>query len=81
MRILVNLSVKLILSNHDKSQIPHDMSCWLRFLTLDVIFGLVLAFIGGLFTLFVFSKLKAVSASNDQTKARFRAFGVSMKDS
>ena len=36
---------------------------------LDVIFGLVLAFIGGLFTLFVYSKLKAISASNDQTKA------------
>ena len=36
---------------------------------LDVIFGLILAFIGGLFTLFVYSKLKAVSASNDQTKA------------
>ena len=35
---------------------------------LDVIFGLVLAFIGGLFTLFVYSKLKAISASNDQTK-------------
>ena len=35
---------------------------------LDVIFGLILAFIGGLFTLFVYSKLKAVSASNDQTK-------------
>ena len=36
---------------------------------LDVIFGLILAFIGGLFTLFVYSKLKAISASNDQTKA------------
>ena len=36
---------------------------------LDVIFGLVLAFIGGLFTLFVYSRLKANSASNDQTKA------------
>ncbi|MBT3474126.1 MAG: MarR family transcriptional regulator [Thaumarchaeota archaeon] len=36
---------------------------------LDVIFGLVLAFIGGLFTLFVYSKLKADSASNKQTKA------------
>ena len=36
---------------------------------LDVIFGLILAFIGGLVTLFVYSKLKAVSASNDQTKA------------
>jgi predicted transcriptional regulator len=36
---------------------------------LDVIFGLVLAFIGGLFTLFVYSRLKADSASNDQTKA------------
>ena len=36
---------------------------------LDVIFGLILAFIGGLFTLFIYSKLKAVSASNDQTKA------------
>ena len=35
---------------------------------LDVIFGLVLAFIGGLFTLFVYSKLKAISASNNQTK-------------
>ena len=35
---------------------------------LDVIFGLMLAFIGGLFTLFVYSKLKAVSTSNDQTK-------------
>jgi len=35
---------------------------------LDVIFGLVLAFIGGLFTLFVYSRLKTVSASNDQTK-------------
>ena len=36
---------------------------------LDVIFGLILAFIGGLVTLFIYSKLKAVSASNDQTKA------------
>ena len=36
---------------------------------LDVIFGLVLAFIGGLFTLFVYSRLKADSASNKQTKA------------
>ena len=36
---------------------------------LDVIFGLILAFIGGLVTLFVYSKLKAVSASNDQIKA------------
>ena len=36
---------------------------------LDVIFGLVLAFIGGLFTLFVYSRLKADSASNEQTKA------------
>ena len=36
---------------------------------LDVMFGLVLAFIGGLFTLFVYSRLKADSASNDQTKA------------
>ena len=36
---------------------------------LDVIFGLVLAFIGGLFTLFVYSRLKVDSASNDQTKA------------
>ena len=36
---------------------------------LDVIFGLVLAFIGGLFTLFVYSRLKADSASNDKTKA------------
>jgi DNA-binding HxlR family transcriptional regulator len=35
---------------------------------LDVIFGLVLAFMGGLFTLFVYSRLKVVSASNDQTK-------------
>lgn len=35
---------------------------------LDVIFGLVLAFIGGLFTLFVYSKLKAISSSNDQIK-------------
>jgi DNA-binding HxlR family transcriptional regulator len=36
---------------------------------LDVIFGLVLAFIGGLVTLFVYIRLKAVSASDDQTKA------------
>ena len=36
---------------------------------LDVILGLILAFVGGLFTLFVYSKLKAISASNDQTKA------------
>ena len=36
---------------------------------LDVIFGLVLAFIGGLLTLFVYSRLKADSSSNDQTKA------------
>ena len=36
---------------------------------LDVMFGLVLAFIGGLVTLFVYSRLKAVSASDDQTKA------------
>ena len=36
---------------------------------LDVIFGLVLAFIGGLVTLFVYSRLKADSASNDQKKA------------
>ena len=35
---------------------------------LDVIFGLILAFIGGLFTLFVYSKLKSSSASNEQTK-------------
>ena len=35
---------------------------------LDVIFGLILAFIGGLFTLFVYSKLKAISSSNDQIK-------------
>jgi len=35
----------------------------------DVIFGLVLAFIGGLVTLFVYSRLKAVSASDVQTKA------------
>ena len=35
---------------------------------LDVIFGLVLAFIGGLFTLFVYSKLKVISAFNDQSK-------------
>jgi DNA-binding HxlR family transcriptional regulator len=36
---------------------------------LDVIFGLILAFIGGLFTLFVYSRIKGVSASKDQTKA------------
>ena len=36
---------------------------------LDVIFGLVLAFIGGLVTLFVYSRLKVDSTSNDQTKA------------
>ena len=36
---------------------------------LNVIFGLVSAFIGGLFTLFVYSRLKADSASNNQTKA------------
>ena len=36
---------------------------------LDVMFGLVLAFIAGLFTLFVFSRIKGVSTSNDQTKA------------
>jgi hypothetical protein len=36
---------------------------------LDVILGLILAFIGGLVTLFVYSKLKGISASNDQTKA------------
>ena len=36
---------------------------------LDVILGLILAFIGGLVTLFVYSKLKAISASTDQTKA------------
>jgi len=36
---------------------------------LDVIFGLVLAFIGGLVTLFVYSRLKSISASNNQTKA------------
>ena len=36
---------------------------------LNVIFGLVSAFIGGLFTLFVYSKLKADSASNNQIKA------------
>ena len=36
---------------------------------LDVIFGLVLAFIGGLVTLFVYSRLKSISISNDQTKA------------
>ena len=36
---------------------------------LDVILGLVLAFIGGLTTLFVYSKLKAISTSNNQTQA------------
>ena len=36
---------------------------------LNVIFGLVSAFIGGLFTLFVYSRIKGVSASKDQTKA------------
>ena len=36
---------------------------------LNVIFGLVSAFIGGLFTLFVYSRLKADSASNNQLKA------------
>jgi len=36
---------------------------------LDVIFWLVLAFIGGLFTLFIYSRIKGVSTSNDQTKA------------
>ena len=36
---------------------------------LDVILGLILAFIGGLVTLFVYSKLKAVSVSNEQIKA------------
>jgi hypothetical protein len=36
---------------------------------LDVIFGLVLAFIGGLFTLFIYSRIKGVSASNNQTRA------------
>ena len=36
---------------------------------LDVILGLILAFIGGLFTLFVYSRIKGVSASKDQTKA------------
>ena len=35
----------------------------------NVIFGLVSAFIGGLFTLFVYSRLKADSASNNQIKA------------
>ena len=34
-----------------------------------VILGFVLAFLGGLVTLFVYSRLKAVSASNDQIKA------------
>ena len=36
---------------------------------VEVILGLILAFIGGLVTLFVYSKLKAISSSNDQTKA------------
>ena len=36
---------------------------------LDVILGLVLAFIGGLTTLFVYSKLKAISTSNNPTQA------------
>ena len=36
---------------------------------LGVIFGFVLAFISGLVTLFVYSRLKAISASNVQTKA------------
>ena len=36
---------------------------------LNVIFGLESAFIGGLFTLFVYSRLKADSASNNQIKA------------
>ena len=36
---------------------------------LNVIFGLVSAFIGGLFTLFVYSRLKADSSSNNQIKA------------
>jgi len=36
---------------------------------LNVIFGLISAFIGGLFTLFVYSRLKADSASNNQIKA------------
>ena len=35
---------------------------------LNVIFGLVSAFIGGLFTLFVYSRLKADSTSNNQIK-------------
>jgi len=35
---------------------------------LDVIFGLVSAFIGGLFTLFTYSRIKANSTSKDQTK-------------
>tara|TARA_Y100000590_G_scaffold2989_1_gene3977 strand:- start:3576 stop:4175 length:600 start_codon:yes stop_codon:yes gene_type:complete len=34
-----------------------------------VILGLVLAFLGGLVTLFVYSRLKAVSTSNEQIKA------------
>ena len=34
-----------------------------------VILGFVLAFLGGLVTLFVYSRLKAVSTSNDQIKA------------
>ena len=36
---------------------------------LNVIFGLVSAFIGGLFTLFIYSRIKGVSASNNQTRA------------
>ena len=36
---------------------------------VDVLLGFVLAFFGGLFTLFVYSKLKAISASNTQTQA------------
>ena len=35
----------------------------------SVILGLVLAFLGGLVTLFIYSRLKVVSASNDQIKA------------
>ncbi len=35
---------------------------------LDVILGLVLAFISGLVTLFIYSRLKAISISNNQTK-------------
>jgi len=34
-----------------------------------VILGLVLAFLGGLVTLFIYSRLKAISTSNDQIKA------------